>query len=441
MTFATVLHGFALLWWYTFVVGAIVIVHEFGHYSVARLFRVRVQVFSLGFGPRLFGLRRGETDFRCSAIPLGGYVSMADGPAEDPHTLAAKPRWQRILIALAGPLINVVLSVFLVAGLFMVRFPAAGKLVDPVIGWVDPSGPASRAGIRENDRIVGIDDAAHPDWEDVQMREIAGAGRATMVSLLREGEVFHVVLTPEFDAHQGVGYAGWGLGAEVRIADVTAGMPAARAGLQAGDVLTSINGLRISSLQSVQRGLEAPKDGLVQLVYRRGGQERHTTVAPVRAKSLAAVPANWIIGVALEPAQGYSKLRMAPAIVESVRRNAQMANLILRFFVGIFERRMSPNTISGPFQIAVISEAAAHEGSWALLELIATISLNLAIINLLPLPILDGGVVLLLLIEVTRGRDVDIAVKAAFVRAGAALLLALAAFVIYNDLSKLLPSG
>jgi regulator of sigma E protease len=441
MSLAMVLHGCALLWWYTFVVGAIVIVHEFGHYAVARLFQVRVQVFSFGFGPRLFGWRRGETDFRCSAIPLGGYVSMADGPAEDPHTLPAKPRWQRILIALAGPLINIVLSICLVAGLFMVRFPEAGKLIDPVIGWVDPNGPASRAGIRESDRIVGIDDAAHPSWEELQMREIAGAGRATRVSLLREGETLHVMLTPKFDARQGVGYAGWGLAAEVRIADVTAGMPAARAGLRAGDVLISINGSRISSLQSVQRALEGPEDGIVQLVYRRNGQERPTTVAPVRAKSLTAVPSNWIIGVALEPSQGYAKLGLVPAIVESVRRNAQMAHLILRFFVGIFEQRMSPTTISGPFQIAVISEAAAHEGSSALLELIATISLNLASINLLPLPILDGGVVLLLLIEVVRGRDVDFAVRAAFVRAGAALLLALAAFVIYNDLSKLLPGG
>jgi regulator of sigma E protease len=441
MSLATVLHGCALLWWYTLVVGVIVIVHEFGHYAVALLFRVRVQVFSFGFGPRLFGLRRGETDFRCSAIPLGGYVSMADGPAEDPHTLAAKPRWQRILIALAGPLINVMLSVCVVAGLFMVRFPAAGKLVDPLIGWVDPNGPASRAGIREGDRIVGIEDARHPSWEEVQMREIAGEGRATRVSVLREGEVLHVLLTPGFDAHQGGGYAGWGLGAEVRIADVTADMPAARAGLRTGDVLTSINGLRISSLQSVQRALEAPKGGVVELVYQRGGQERRTTVAPVRARGLAAVPSTWMIGVALEPSQGYAKLAMVPAIVESVRRNAQFANLILRFFVGIFERRMSPTTISGPFQIAMISEAAAHEGSTALLELIATISLNLAIINLLPLPILDGGVVLLLLIEVARGKDVDFAVRAAFVRAGAALLLALAAFVIYNDLSKLLPGG
>jgi regulator of sigma E protease len=137
MSLTTVLHGCALLWWYTFVVGAIVTVHELGHYSVARLFRVRVQVFS-------FGLRRGETDFRCSAVPLGGYVSMADGPPEDPNTLAAKARWKRMLIALAGPLVNIALSVCVVAGLFMVRYPQAGKTADPVVGWVDPSGPASR---------------------------------------------------------------------------------------------------------------------------------------------------------------------------------------------------------------------------------------------------------------------------------------------------------
>lgn len=441
MSLAAVLHGCTLLWWYTFVVGAIVIVHELGHYFVARLFGVRVQVFSFGFGPRLFGLRRGETDFRCSAIPLGGYVRMADGPVEDPHTLAAKPRWQRILIALAGPLINIMLSVCVVAALFMVRFPQTGKTVDPVIGWVDPTGPANRAGIREGDRVVGIDSIAHPNWDELQIQEIAGAGRAERVSLVREGQHFQVTLTPDFDQRQGFGYVGWGLAAEIRISAVTAGMPAARAGLRAGDLLTSINGSRISSLQSVQRALEAPEDGLVQLVYRRDGQERRTTLAPVWQKSLTAVPASWIIGVALEPSQGYAKLGIVPAIVESVHRNLQMGTLILRFFIGIFEQRMSPSNISGPLQIAVISEAAAHEGSSALLELIATISLNLAIINLLPLPILDGGAVLLLAIEVVLGRDVDFAVKVAFVRAGAALLLALAAFVIYNDLSKLLLGG
>jgi regulator of sigma E protease len=218
-------------------------------------------------------------------------------------------------------------------------------------------------------------------------------------------------------------------------------MPAARAGLRDGDVVISIDGLRLSSVQSAQRALETHRDRTVQIVYLRGGQQHQTTVAPIRTKGLNGVPDTWIIGVALEPSQGYTKLGMVPAIIESVRRNMQMGGLIIRFFVGIFERRMSPAAISGPLKIAVISEAAAHEGSSALLDLIATISLNLAIINLLPLPILDGGVVFLLLIETGLGRDLDFAVRAAYMRAGFALLLVLAAFVIYNDLSKLLLGG
>lgn len=440
MSFTTALHGCALLWWYMLVIGAIVIIHEAGHYAVARLFRVRVKVFSFGFGPRLFGVHSGDTDFRCSAVPLGGYVSMVDGPPGDPNTLAAKPRWQRILIALAGPLVNIALSVCVVAALFMVHFPQAGKTVDPVIGWVDPTGPASRAGVREGDRVVGIDSIAHPRWEELEMHEIADAGRAERVSLVREGQQLHLMVTPVFDEQQQVGYAGWGLKAEIRIAGVTPDMPAARAGLRAGDVLTSINGVPIFSLQTVQHALEAPTGGLVQLVYRRDGLENRAILAAVN-KSLSGVPGNWVIGVALETSQGYAKLGMLPALVESLKRNVQMGNLILHFFAAIFEGRMSPRTVSGPFQIAAISEAAAHEGGSAVLDLIATISLNLAIMNLLPLPILDGGVVLLLLIEAALGRDVDSAVKAAFASAGIALLLVLVAFAIYNDLSKLLPGG
>jgi regulator of sigma E protease len=366
---------------------------------------------------------------------------MADGPAEDLNTLAAKPRWQRIFIALAGPLINVLLSVCVVAALFMVRFPQTGRAVDPVIGWIDPAGPASRAGIREGDRVIRIENMDHPSWDELQMREIAGAGRSETLWLLRDGRQIRVNLTPDFDAQQGVGYAGWGLSADVAIATVSAGMPAARAGLQRGDVVVSIDERRISSVQSAQRALETHRDGPVQIVYRRAGQQHQTVVVPVRARGLTGVPTTWIIGVALEPAQGNTKLRLVPAMVESFRRNMQMGRLIIQFFAGIFERRMSPAAISGPLKIAVISEAAAHEGGSALLDLIATISLNLAIINLLPLPILDGGVVFLLLIETIMGRDLDFAVRAAYARAGFALLLVLAAFAIYNDLSKLLLGG
>lgn len=135
-------------------------------------------------------------------------MNMADGPPDDPNTLAAKSRWQRILIALAGPLINILLSVSVVAALFMVRFPQAGKTVDPLIGWVDPTGPAGLSGIREGDRIVGIDNVTHPNWEDLRIHEISGAGRPERVSLIREGQQFHVMMTPDFDEHQGAAMQG-----------------------------------------------------------------------------------------------------------------------------------------------------------------------------------------------------------------------------------------
>lgn len=441
MNFTALLHGFALLWWYLIVVGAVVLVHEAGHYIVARIFGVRVQVFSFGFGPRLFGFRRGDTDFRCSAIPLGGYVSMADGPPTDLSALAAKPRWQRILIALAGPLINIALSIGIVAGLFMAHFPQAEKAIDPVIGWVDPSGPANRAGVHEGDRVVGIESIVHPTWEDIHMNEIAGAGRSENVLLWRDGRRVRVVVTPEYDERQGIGYAGWGLRTQVRLSAVSPDMPAAHAGLQAGDVLTSINGVRIMSLQSVRQVLEAAENKPLQIVYSRNGHESTTVVAAFRNHAIFYPTASWIIGVALEPAHSYVKLTLPSAIAESAHRNMQMGGLILHFFASLVERRMSSKVISGPIQIAVVSNAAAQEGIAALLELIATISLNLAIINLLPMPILDGGMVLRLLIEAALGRDLDFAVRAAVARVGAALLLVLAVFVIYNDLSKLLLGG
>jgi regulator of sigma E protease len=164
-------------------------------------------------------------------------------------------------------------------------------------------------------------------------------------------------------------------------------------------------------------------------------------VAAFRNHAIFYPTASWIIGVALEPAHSYVKLTLPSAIAESAHRNMQMGGLILHFFASLVERRMSSKVISGPIQIAVVSNAAAQEGIAALLELIATISLNLAIINLLPMPILDGGMVLRLLIEAALGRDLDFAVRAAVARVGAALLLVLAVFVIYNDLSKLLLGG
>src|ERR1700676_1466491 len=160
------------IWWYLVLIGVMILVHEVGPYWAARFFDVKIETFSFGFGPRLFGFRRGETDFRFSAILFGGYVKMAgeqpgDEGSADPRSFLSKPRWQRMIIAFAGPAINIVLAVVLLTGLFMQRFPKIPQPNSPVVGWVAPTGAAAKAGIREGDQVVQIDDVSNPTWDDI----------------------------------------------------------------------------------------------------------------------------------------------------------------------------------------------------------------------------------------------------------------------------------
>src|SRR5271170_1570857 len=168
------------IWWYLVLIGVMILIHELGHYWAARFFDVKVETFSFGFGPRLFGFKHGETDFRFSAILFGGYVKMAgDQPGEenstDPRNLLAKPRWQRLIITFAGPAINVVLAVVILTGLFMQHFPKVPTPPDPTVGYVAPDGAAAKAGIREGDRVMQIASVANPTWDDIAMEVLGNA--------------------------------------------------------------------------------------------------------------------------------------------------------------------------------------------------------------------------------------------------------------------------
>src|SRR5690348_16092423 len=181
------------IWWYLVLIGVMILVHEFGHYFAARFFDVKVETFSFGFGPRLFGFRKGETDYRFSLILFGGYVKMTgeqpgDENADDPRSFLAKPRWQRLLIAFAGPFMNVILAVALLTGLFMVKYE---KLADSdmraVIGHVLHDSPAAKAGIQSGDLIVRFDGRNNPTWEDISIKELSSAGRTLPVTVERSG--------------------------------------------------------------------------------------------------------------------------------------------------------------------------------------------------------------------------------------------------------------
>lgn len=189
------------IWWFLIMIGVMILIHELGHYWAARFFDVKVDTFSFGFGPRLFGFKKGETDFRFSAILLGGYVKMAgeqpgDEHAADPRSFQSKPRWQRLIILFAGPGMNIILAVAVLTGLFMVRFPKIPSSPSPEIGYVVPDSPVAKAGLKEGDQIVQIGDIVNPTWEDINLREMASAGHPLSVWIVRNGERELIQVTP-----------------------------------------------------------------------------------------------------------------------------------------------------------------------------------------------------------------------------------------------------
>jgi len=431
------------LWWLIVMIGVMILVHELGHYLAARYFDVRIEVFSFGFGPRLIGFRRGETDFRLSLILLGGYVKMAgEQPGEetvnDPRAFLAKPRWQRFIIALAGPAMNVALAVALLTGLFTVRYQQPPESVkQAVIGHVFPDSPAAKAGLREGDRIVKIDEIEQPTWEDVILKEVASANRPLILKVERQGQTFWTTLTPVLEERTGLGYAGWAEQGEIQIANLTPGMPAEKAGLRRGDVLLSVDGQPIRSRYRLSEIIRASGGKPVTIEYLRDGRRHTVVVHPVYA-NLDGTP-RWMIGVEPSHRLVITRLSLPEAFRESLRENAKHATLIFRFLRGIIERRLSPRSIEGPIGIARLSGEAAREGWASFIYLMAVVSLNLAVFNLLPIPILDGGVMLVLLVEMAMQRELNQAVKEMVFKLGFVFLMAIVVFVLYNDIAKMLP--
>lgn len=428
------------IWWLLVLIGVMILIHELGHYWVARFFDVRVDAFSFGFGPRLFGFRKGETDFRFSLVLFGGYVKMAgqepgDESANDPRSFLSKPRWQRLMICFAGPFMNVVLAILLLAGVYMVHFEKRPNKPDPVVGYLVPDGAAAKAGIHEGDKIVQIDNIVDPTWEDVTMREIVTAGHMLDVWVMRDGERKHFAFTPVMDNKSGAGVAGWSESSEIEIVSVAGGMDAARAGLQKDDILLSVNGQPIRSTYKLHDIINQAGGKPVTLVYQRNGQQHQATVTPAR-KNMDGTE-QWMIGVTLSPKLVIMELGFPQALSESVRENAKNAEFLYTTLRGIIQQKMSARSLSSPIGIAQLSGDYARAGFIPFLGLMAMVSMNLAVFNLLPIPILDGGAILLLLIEMFMRRDLSLRVKEAVFKVGFVFLMAVVAFAIYNDISKL----
>jgi regulator of sigma E protease len=427
---------------FVFVLGVMVLIHELGHFLAARYFDVRVESFSIGFGPRLFGFRRGPTDYKICALPLGGYVKMAGEafgePTGDPDEFLSKPRWQRLIIIAMGPLFNGVLAVALLMGLYMFHYETVAFLEEPaVVARVEEDSPAAAAGVQTGDRILSIDGLDTPDWKSVHLAVLTAANKTVPVGLERAGERLTVDVSIASN-QQDVGDAGWVEATPIRL-DPIEGKPADVAGIEAGDVVVAIDGQRVLYDGDVLDKIEQSGGAPMAMTLKRGDREVQLEVTAQQDEDPDGGKA-WRIGAYIGPQRTVTRLGPVDALNQSLEDNGKYAMLIVRFLQGLFEQRMSPRSLEGPIGIARLSGEAARAGWERLIELMAGISLNLGIFNLLPIPILDGGGILLLLIESVLRRDVSLVVKERIMQVGLVFLVLLFAFVMFNDIQKSLPN-
>ncbi len=447
------MHLLSVLVEFGIVLGIMVLVHEFGHFAVAKLCGVRVETFSIGFGPRLFGWRRGDTDYRLSLLPLGGYVKMSgDTPGElpsgDPDEFNAHPRWQRVLIALAGPIANFVLSFVLLAAVGMFHHEVDQYLEGPaVVDYVSQSSQAATLGLAPGDVITLFAQDRNPSWERILIDCNLHMNGTVPIAFSHNGQETETTLR--------IAYTGNGdefsiddllsLGVypamqpSLGVLNVTAGDPAAHAGMRAGDQVTQIDNLKLHSVYTLLAYLK-DRNGLPSTVYvTRNGQPLTFNVTPQKLDN-GQGDVQYRIGFQNEnPPVKVVQLPLGAAIVQSFKDNKDDSTLIIRVLKGMFTRQVSVRSLSGPIGIAQQIDIATKLGFWTLVRLMSTISLNLGIFNLLPIPILDGGMILFLAIESIMRRDLNQEIKERVYQVAFVCLIVFAVFVIFNDITKLHP--
>jgi len=429
------------------VLGVIIVLHELGHFLVAKFFGIKVEVFSVGFGPRLIGFRKGETDYRISAFPLGGYVKMAGETPTDTITgeayeFLSKPKWQRFLVAAAGPAMNIFLAIGLIAGLYMYGTDVPEFLIgQPVINVVEPGSPAEHAGIKPGDEIVSFDGKQKPDWQDVQNTIITSPGRVLPIVIERNGKEMEFSITPQRKGREEAGDAGMFPFYRTIVQDVQPNSPALAAGIQAGDEIIRVNGIDLrASGRTLQQTIQQINDVTFPITVLRGGKEGEGVRS---TKELQVTPVmkdgRKMIGIGIQYPSVHIKLGPVAAFEKSVQSNKENAVLIFQVIGRLLKREASVKQLDGPISIISYSGQAYQAGFVTLFTFMALISLNLGILNIMPIPILDGGVILLLIIESLLGRDLSLRMKERIVQASVVFILMVMVIVLYNDVVKLLP--
>jgi regulator of sigma E protease len=438
------------------LVGVMVVVHEFGHFVVAKLCGVRVEAFSFGFGPRLFGVKYGETDYKVSLLPLGGYVKMtgespeqnleapgsgAEPVKDDPGAFTSHPRWQRILIGLAGPVANLVLVMVLMMIYFSFINEVPSETVKTTtVDWVQPESAAAAAGLQTGDTILGFDGVNHPDWDVVYERFKLNANQMVPVTVGRAGQTMQLSLlvpasakSDSFDLSD-AGISPQILPGPIGVEQVQPDTPAEQAGLRGGDQIESVDGMSFHFVNTLLAYMQWEKGKPMTLEVLRKGATIQMVATPAKRDS-----GGFKLGfIASSPPYREAPLSFVAAWGKSAGFFKDNSVLVGEVLQRLFTHRLSVSQLMGPVGIArAAGEVTEMKGWLPKFTLAGQISLQLGILNLLPFPILDGGMILFLLVESALRRDISLAIKERIYTAAFVVIVAFIVFTVFNDVSKL----
>ena len=423
---------------FLFVLGVLIFVHELGHFLMARRIGVRVLTFSLGFGPKLLKVTRGGTEYCISAIPLGGYVKMAgENPEEErtgaPDEFLSKGKWQRFQVLVMGPVMNLLLAVVVMAIVLYQGAPRPAYERQPVvIGTFADGSQGSKAGLAIGDRIVTVDGVPIENWDRYSTEILPKAKREVSIGFVRDGRAGQVMVVPVGQGKYELGDLGIQPIVHPEIVALSRGQPAAEAGLEVGDVIMAVEGKRDQPYETLLAAIQSHTDQPLHLTIKRAGAERDVTLTPRRSGDHAKIGAqfNFFETYTIEPGP-------IQAVKLSIEKNWEWTKQIGQTLGGLVTRSTSVKQLMGPVAIADLSGTAAKAGWIPLFTLMAMISLNLGLLNLMPVPVLDGGHITILALEGLARRDFSMKVKEKMLGAGFVLLLMLMLMVIFNDLMRI----
>ncbi len=422
---------------FAFVLGVLVFVHELGHFLAAKRVGIKVLKFQLGFNPTIAKVKRGDTEYSIGALPLGGYVKMAgDNPEEgltgSPDEFLSKSKWERFQVLIMGPVMNLGLAVILTAVVLYNNAERPAYEVKPVVVGVVLSGSgAAQAGMQSGDHIVAVSDKPTPTWEDFFLAIGTKAHREVTIRFNRGGEEFTRNVTPLPRPDVGrfeIGDIGVLPDVHPHIGRVLPGRPGQAAGLLDKDVVVTIDGEPMTFREDLVKAISKSPEKPISLAILRGGQPLTITATPGSDGKL---------GIEIGDEMVVAKLGLIAAVRTSVEKNIQMAGMIFETIGGLFTQQTSPKQLMGPVAIAQLSGETAQLGWVALLAFMAQLSLNLGLLNLLPIPILDGGHIFIMGLEGLARRDFSIRLKEKMLLAGFVVLMLLMVTVIYNDLTRI----